>query len=68
MNLQISCYFISLSVSPSCKCLLLDGGGGRNIANRRENGVNHIAERSHAPSTQPVLQKTKTNTASQVTR
>ncbi|KAK7371899.1 hypothetical protein VNO80_05266 [Phaseolus coccineus] len=45
-----------------------DGGGGRNIANRRENGVNHIAERSHAPSTQPVLQKTKTNTASQVTR
>ncbi|RDY08097.1 GBF-interacting protein 1 [Mucuna pruriens] len=46
----------------------IDGGGGRNLANRRENGVNHIAERSHALSTQPVLQKTKTNTTSQATR
>ncbi|OIW16406.1 hypothetical protein TanjilG_19122 [Lupinus angustifolius] len=45
-----------------------DGGGMRNPAIRRENGVNHIAERSHAPSTQPVLLKTKTNTASQATR
>ncbi|TKY57422.1 GBF-interacting protein 1-like protein [Spatholobus suberectus] len=45
-----------------------DGGGGRNHVNRRENGVNYIAERSHAPSTQPVLQKTKTNTTSQATR
>ncbi|XP_014504993.1 GBF-interacting protein 1-like [Vigna radiata var. radiata] len=45
-----------------------DGGGGRNIANRRENGVNHIAERSHGPSTQPVSHKTKTTTTSQVTR
>ncbi|KAG4961816.1 hypothetical protein GLYMA_14G012200v4 [Glycine max] len=45
-----------------------DGGGGRNQANRRENGVNHIAERSHAPSTQPFSQKTKTNTTSQATR
>ncbi|XP_020225023.1 GBF-interacting protein 1-like [Cajanus cajan] len=44
-----------------------DGGGGRNLANRRENGVSHIAERSHAPPTQSVLQKTKTNT-SQATR
>ncbi|KAK7276984.1 hypothetical protein RIF29_18133 [Crotalaria pallida] len=46
-----------------------DGGGGRRSpAIRRENGVNHIAERSHAPSTQPVLQKTKTSTTSQATR
>ncbi|KAL5125957.1 GBF-interacting protein 1-like [Glycine soja] len=46
----------------------LDGGGGRNQANRRENGVNHTAERSHALFTQPVSQKTKTNTTSQATR
>ncbi|KAE9614730.1 hypothetical protein Lal_00036165 [Lupinus albus] len=45
-----------------------DGGGMRNPAIRRENGVNHIAERIHAPSPQPVLLKTKTNTASQATR
>ncbi|KAL3036047.1 hypothetical protein AAZX31_02G283800 [Glycine max] len=45
-----------------------DGGGGRNQANRRENGVNHTAERSHALFTQPVSQKTKTNTTSQATR
>ncbi|KAK7386019.1 hypothetical protein VNO78_32064 [Psophocarpus tetragonolobus] len=46
-----------------------DGGGGRNLANRRENGVNHIAERGHVPSTQSALsQKTKTNTTSQATR
>ncbi|KAK7299914.1 hypothetical protein RJT34_10743 [Clitoria ternatea] len=45
-----------------------DGGGGRNLAIRRENGVNHTAERSHAPSNQPVLQKAKTNAASQATR
>ncbi|CAL0307347.1 unnamed protein product [Lupinus luteus] len=45
-----------------------DGGGMRNPAIRKENGVNHIAERSHAPSTQPALLKTKTNTASQATR
>ncbi|KAL2316631.1 hypothetical protein Fmac_030507 [Flemingia macrophylla] len=45
-----------------------DGSGGRNLANRRENGVSHIAERSHPPSTQSVLQKTKTNTTSQATR
>ncbi|MED6218585.1 hypothetical protein PIB30_028023 [Stylosanthes scabra] len=45
-----------------------DGGGGRNVAMRRENGVNHNAERSHVPSSQPVLQKTKANAASQVTR
>ncbi|XP_027329681.1 GBF-interacting protein 1-like isoform X2 [Abrus precatorius] len=45
-----------------------DGGGGRNLAIRRENGVNHNAERNHAPSTQPVLQKTKTSTTSQTTR
>ncbi|KAK7320300.1 hypothetical protein VNO77_29645 [Canavalia gladiata] len=44
------------------------GGGGRNLAIRRENGVNHIAERSHAPFTQPVLQKTKTSTTPQATR
>ncbi|MED6219796.1 hypothetical protein PIB30_039008 [Stylosanthes scabra] len=43
-----------------------DGGGGRNM--RRENGVNHNAERSHVPPSQPVLQKTKANAASQVTR
>ncbi|MED6218584.1 hypothetical protein PIB30_028022 [Stylosanthes scabra] len=45
-----------------------DGGGGRNVGMRRENGVNHNAERSHVPSSQPVLQKTKANAASQVTR
>ncbi|XP_061337604.1 GBF-interacting protein 1-like isoform X2 [Gastrolobium bilobum] len=44
-----------------------DGGGGRNLAIRRENGVNHIAERIHGPFTQPDLQK-KTNTASQAMR
>ncbi|KAI4306244.1 hypothetical protein L6164_029536 [Bauhinia variegata] len=45
-----------------------DGGGGRNPAVRRENGVNHIAERGHMPSTQSVALKTKNNAASQVTR
>ncbi|XP_057725726.1 GBF-interacting protein 1-like [Arachis stenosperma] len=44
------------------------GGGGRNLAMRRENGINNSAERNHAPSSQPVLQKTKANAASQVTR
>ncbi|KAJ1410819.1 UBA-like superfamily [Sesbania bispinosa] len=44
-----------------------DGGGGRNLSIRRENGVNHIAERNHVPSTQPDLQK-KANTASQAAR
>lgn len=60
----LACHLLPLSCIP----LLLDGGGGRNLANRRENGVHHIAERSHTPSTQPVLQKTKTNTTSQATR
>ncbi|OIW02920.1 hypothetical protein TanjilG_29696 [Lupinus angustifolius] len=46
----------------------LNGGGRRNHAIRKANGVNHIAEKSHAPSTLPVLLKTKTNTTSQGTR
>ncbi|KAF7831258.1 GBF-interacting protein 1-like [Senna tora] len=45
-----------------------DGAGGRNPAIRRENGVNHIVERGQAPSTRPVLQKTKNLEASQVIR
>lgn len=68
MNHRISCYFSSsLVVTLCCKYLLLDGGGVRNLAIRRENGVNHIAERIHTPSTLPDLQK-KTNTAPQATR
>ena len=47
---------------------LLDGVGGRNAAIRKENGVNQITERGHAPSTQPKLQRTKNNGASQPTR
>nr|XP_012568729.1 GBF-interacting protein 1-like isoform X3 [Cicer arietinum]XP_012568730.1 GBF-interacting protein 1-like isoform X4 [Cicer arietinum] len=41
-----------------------DGGGGRNLAVRRENGIHRTAERTHATSTQPDLQK-RTNTAPQ---
>lgn len=43
------------------------GGGGRNLPIRRENGVHHIAERTHASSTQPDLQK-NTNAAPQASR
>ncbi|XP_045829849.1 GBF-interacting protein 1-like [Trifolium pratense] len=42
----------------------LDGGGGRNLAIRRENGFQHTAERTRASSAQPDLQK-KTNTGAQ---
>ncbi|XP_028771532.1 GBF-interacting protein 1-like, partial [Neltuma alba] len=45
-----------------------DGSGGRNAVNRKEIGVNHVAERGHAPSTQPASQKTKSNGASHITR
>ncbi|XP_054818609.1 GBF-interacting protein 1-like isoform X2 [Prosopis cineraria] len=45
-----------------------DGNGARNAANRKEIGVNHIVERSHAPSTQLASQKTKSNGASHSTR
>ncbi|CAK8539076.1 unnamed protein product [Lathyrus sativus] len=44
-----------------------DGGGGRNFANRRENGVHHIAERTNVSSTQSDLQKI-TNTPPQASR
>lgn len=67
---KIAFYFISSLVVPfSCKHLWLDGGGGRNLAVRRENGIHRTAERTHATSTQPDLQK-RTNTApqSQTTR
>jgi len=47
--------------------LLDGGGGGRNLPIRRENGVHHIAERTHASSTQPDLQK-NTNAAPQASR
>jgi hypothetical protein len=68
MHQNISCYFISsLVVKLSCEHLLLDGGGGRSLAIRRENGLHHTAERTRASSTQPDLQK-KTNTAPQATR
>ncbi|XP_057440983.1 GBF-interacting protein 1-like isoform X2 [Lotus japonicus] len=43
---------------------LPDGGGGRSLAIRRENGVNHTVERIRAPSTHQDLLK-KNNTASQ---
>ena len=66
---QVSCHFIDvLVVTLSCKYLFLDGGGGRNLASRRENGVNHSAERGHEPSTWPVSQKPKNNIKSQATR
>ncbi|KAJ7963582.1 GBF-interacting protein 1 [Quillaja saponaria] len=45
-----------------------DGGGGRNTAVRRENGVHHISERGPGPSSQPVPLKTKNTAASQATR
>ncbi|KAI4307839.1 hypothetical protein L6164_030976 [Bauhinia variegata] len=45
-----------------------DAGGGRNPTVRRENGVNHNAERGHTPSTRPVLSKSKNNAVSQVIR
>ncbi|KAL5101128.1 hypothetical protein RYX36_005455 [Vicia faba] len=44
-----------------------DGGGGRNFANRRENGVHHIAERTNVSSTQTDLQKIS-NTPPQASR
>lgn len=40
----------------------IDGGGARNLAGCRENGVNHIAERGHEPSTQSDSGKTENNT------
>ncbi|XP_019426115.1 PREDICTED: GBF-interacting protein 1-like isoform X2 [Lupinus angustifolius] len=45
-----------------------DGGGGRNLASRRENGISQIAERSRECSTQPVSQKIKQNPTSQSIR
>ncbi|CAL0309736.1 unnamed protein product [Lupinus luteus] len=45
-----------------------NGGGGRNLASRRENGINHIAERSRESSTQPVSQKIKQHPTSQSIR
>ncbi|KAE9591054.1 hypothetical protein Lal_00021491 [Lupinus albus] len=45
-----------------------DGGGGRNLASRRENGINHIAERSRKCPTQPVSQKIKQNPTAQSVR
>ncbi|KAK4275288.1 hypothetical protein QN277_018400 [Acacia crassicarpa] len=45
-----------------------DGSGGRNANNRKEIGVNHIAERNHVPSTKSAAQKTKSNGASHITR
>ncbi|VVA18787.1 PREDICTED: GBF-interacting [Prunus dulcis] len=37
-----------------------DAGGGRNASARRENGVNHVADRGSMPSSvKPVIQKTK---------
>ncbi|KAF1890329.1 hypothetical protein Lal_00013583 [Lupinus albus] len=46
----------------------LNCGGRKNPAIRKANGVNHVAQKSHAPSTPPFLLKTKTNTTSQGTR
>jgi hypothetical protein len=43
-----------------CKLLLSDYGGGRNMAARRENGINHITERGGSLR---VAQKTKNNAA-----
>ncbi|OIW09502.1 hypothetical protein TanjilG_11624 [Lupinus angustifolius] len=45
-----------------------DGGGGRNLACRRENGINHITERSRERSTQPVSQKIRKSPTSQPIR
>ncbi|CAL0335068.1 unnamed protein product [Lupinus luteus] len=45
-----------------------DGGGGRKLASRRENGIHNITERSRERSSQPGLQKIRKNPTSQPIR
>jgi hypothetical protein len=60
--LYFLCYFIfdEFYVILSDKLLFSDYGGGRNMAARRENGINHTTERGGSV---PVAQKTKNNAA-----